>query len=56
MSSSEDIKVGNIYKIAADEENGITPPEGRDVWYKHFVVMERHPMAVSMAAWCLTLL
>jgi len=39
MSSSEDIKVGNIYKIAADEENGITPPEGRDVWYKHFVVM-----------------
>lgn len=37
--SSGDIEVGNIYKIAANEDNGITPPEGRDVWYKHFVVM-----------------
>ena len=39
MSSPEDIEIGNIYKIAANEENGITPPKGRDVWYKHFVVM-----------------
>lgn len=39
MSTSRDIEVGDIYKIAADEDNKITPPEGRDVWYKHFVVM-----------------
>jgi len=39
MSSSGDIEIGNIYKIAANEENGITPPDGRDVWFKHFVVM-----------------
>ena len=39
MSSSDEIEVGNIYKIEADEENKITPPEGRLVWYKHFVVM-----------------
>lgn len=39
MSSPEVIEIGNIYKIAANEENGITPPVGRDVWYKHFVVM-----------------
>ena len=36
MSSSGDIEIGNIYKIAANEENGITPPDGRDVWFKHF--------------------
>lgn len=39
MSSIEGVEVGNIYKIAANEENGITPPDGSDVWYKHFVVM-----------------
>ena len=39
MSRPEDIEVGDIYKIAANEENDITPPKGRDVWYKHFVVM-----------------
>ncbi len=33
MSSSGDIEIGNIYKIAANEENGITPPDGRDVWF-----------------------
>ena len=43
MSSSEDIEIGNIYKIAANEENGITPPDGRDVWFKHFVVMGKAP-------------
>lgn len=36
MSSSVDIEIGNIYKIAANEENGITPPDGCDVWFKHF--------------------
>lgn len=39
MSTSEGIEVGSIYKIAADETNNITPPVGRDVWFKHFVVM-----------------
>ena len=39
MSNSGEIEVGDIFKIAADEENGITPPGGRDVWYKHFVVI-----------------
>ena len=39
MSSSESIEVGNIYKIEANEENKITPPHGRVVWHKHFVVM-----------------
>ena len=43
MSSSGDIEIGNIYKIAANEENGITPPDGRDVWFKHFVVMGKAP-------------
>ena len=33
------IKVGNIYKIEADERNGITPPYGRKTWFKHFAVM-----------------
>ena len=33
------IKVGNIYKIEADERNGITPPHGRKTWFKHFAVM-----------------
>ena len=33
------IEVGNIYKIEADERNGITPPRGRKTWYKHFAVM-----------------
>lgn len=39
MSIPEDIEVGNIYKIAANEENNITPRDGQEVWYKHFVVM-----------------
>jgi len=39
MSSPERIEVGNIYKIAANSENDITPPLGKGVWYKHFVVM-----------------
>ena len=39
MTSGNTIEVGNIYKIAADQENDITPPEGREVWYKHFAVM-----------------
>ena len=39
MSTVADIEIGSIYKIAADESNGITPPVGREVWYKHFVVM-----------------
>ena len=39
MSSDQTIEVGQIYKIAADEKNGITPPEGRTEWHKHFVVM-----------------
>lgn len=39
MNASEAIEIGSIYKIAANEENDITPPIGRDVWYKHFVVM-----------------
>lgn len=46
MSSHKDkipqeplIEVGNIYKIEADERNGITPPFGRKTWFKHFVVM-----------------
>lgn len=43
MSSSGEIEIGNIYKIAANEENGITPPDGRDVWFKHFVVMGKAP-------------
>jgi hypothetical protein len=30
MSSSGEIEIGNIYKIAANEENDITPPDGRD--------------------------
>lgn len=33
------VKVGNIYKIEADERNGITPPHGRKTWFKHFAVM-----------------
>lgn len=33
------VEVGNIYKIEADERNGITPPQGRKTWFKHFVVM-----------------
>ena len=41
MNLETDIEVGSIYKIAANESNGITPPTGRDVWYKHFVVMGR---------------
>ena len=43
MSSTGDIEIGNIYKIAANEENDITPPDGRDVWFKHFVVMGKAP-------------
>ena len=39
MNSVGTIEVGQIYKIAADESNGITPPVGRREWYKHFVVM-----------------
>ena len=39
MSVQDGIEVGDIFKIAADESNSITPPAGRDVWYKHFVVM-----------------
>lgn len=39
MSSFGEIEIGSIYKIAATEENGITPPVGRTEWYKHFVVM-----------------
>lgn len=39
MNPSDAIEVGNIYKIEANEENKITPPKGRIVWYKHFVVM-----------------
>jgi len=38
-TSSQTIEVGDIFKIEADEENGITPPLGRLTWYKHFVVM-----------------
>lgn len=38
-ASSTGIEVGDIFKIEADEENGITPPLGRLTWYKHFVVM-----------------
>lgn len=38
-ASSGGIEVGDIFKIEADEENGITPPLGRLTWYKHFVVM-----------------
>ncbi len=37
-TSSQTIEVGDIFKIEADEENGITPPLGRLTWYKHFVV------------------
>lgn len=33
------IEVGNIYKIEADEQNGITPPHGRKTWFKHFAVL-----------------
>lgn len=33
------VEVGNIYKIEADERNGITPPPGRKTWFKHFAVM-----------------
>lgn len=36
---SATVEVGNIYKIEADERNGITPPPGRKTWYKHFAVM-----------------
>ena len=39
MSSSHNIEIGNIYKIAANEDNKITPPIGHEVWYKHFAVM-----------------
>ena len=39
MNSENTIEIGNIYKIAADETNDITPPEGREVWYKHFAVL-----------------
>lgn len=39
MNSNNTIEVGQIYKIAADESNGITPPIGKEKWYKHFVVM-----------------
>jgi len=38
-ASSSEIEVGDIFKIEADEENGISPPFGRLTWYKHFVVM-----------------
>lgn len=38
-ASSTEIEVGDIFKIEADEKNGITPPLGRLAWYKHFVVM-----------------
>lgn len=38
-ASSTGIEVGDIFKIEADKENGITPPLGRLTWYKHFVVM-----------------
>lgn len=38
-ASSGGIEVGDIFKIEADEENGIIPPLGRLTWYKHFVVM-----------------
>lgn len=37
--SSGNIEIGNIYKIEADTENDITPPDGRISWHKHFVVM-----------------
>ncbi len=37
--SSEEIEVGDIFKIEADQENCIKPPFGRLTWYKHFVVM-----------------
>ena len=32
-ASSAVIEVGDIFKIEADEENGITPPLGRLTWY-----------------------
>lgn len=39
MNPSKEIETGSIFKIAANEENGITPPEGREIWYKHFAVL-----------------
>ncbi len=36
---SKSVRIGGIYKIKADETNGITPKDGLDFRYKHFVVM-----------------
>jgi len=32
------IEVGTIYKIEADERNGITPPHGRKTWFNEFFI------------------
>lgn len=39
QTDSPSVKVGDIYKIEADERNGITPPLGRKTWFKHFAVL-----------------
>ena len=36
---SQSVRIGGVYKIKADEMNGITPKDGLDFRYKHFVVM-----------------
>lgn len=33
------VQIGDIYKIKATEENGITPKDGLDYRYKYFIVM-----------------
>lgn len=38
-TTNQSIQIGDIYKIKATEENGITPKDGLGYRYKHFIVM-----------------
>ena len=38
-TSSQTIEVGDIFKIEADEENGITPPLGRLTYHRGQALM-----------------
>ena len=38
-TTKQSVQIGDIYKIKATEENGITPKDGLDYRYKYFIVM-----------------
>ena len=38
-TTNRSVQIGDIYKIKATEENGITPKGGLDYRYKYFIVM-----------------